>query len=116
MPKIKKTKKNNLIRLIEYSFILIILFLTAINLNVSSKESKVLGTKIEDINLTNEKISYLESVIDENPLYLNGYLELIKLNIQESNFNKAKKYFNIAKSINPNSQIIKSFGKTLNIK
>jgi len=94
MPKIKKTKNNNLIRLIEYSFILIILFLTAINLNVSSKESKVL----------------------ENPLYLNGYLELIKLNIQESNFNKAKKYFNIAKSINPNSQIIKSFGKTLNIK
>ncbi|MBU0998002.1 hypothetical protein KJ570_00445 [Patescibacteria group bacterium] len=116
MPKINKTKNNNLIRLIEYFFILVILFLTAINLNVSSKESKVLGAEIEDINLTNEKISYLENLINENPLYFNGYLELITLNIQESDFDKATEYFNIAKSINPNSQIIKSFGKTLNIK
>jgi len=116
MPKIKETKKNNLIRLIEYSFILIIIFLTAINLNISSKEKKVLGAKIEDVNLTNEKISYLENVIAENPLYFNGYLELITLNIQESDFNKAREYFNIAKSINPNSQIIKSLGKTLNTK
>jgi len=116
MPKINKTKKNNLIRLVEYSFIFIILFLTAINLNVSSKEEKVLGAKIEDINLTEEKISYLENVINENPAYFNGYLELITLNIQKEDSNKALKYFNFAKSINPNSQIIKSFGKTLNIK
>ncbi|MFH1971475.1 MAG: hypothetical protein ABIJ05_03790 [Patescibacteria group bacterium] len=106
------TKNNSSIRLIEYFFILVILFLTAINLNISSKEDKVLGTTIENINLTKEKISFLENMVKENPLYFDAYLELINLNLEESNIGEAKKYFEIARSINPNTQILKTFGET----
>ena len=115
MPKNNKTKNNNLIRLIEYFSIIVILFLTAVNLNNYSKDQEVLGARIENFDLTSEKISFLESIIDKNPLYFDAYIELIKLNTEELNTKEAIKYFEIAQKINPNSQIIKSFKEILNI-
>ena len=111
MPK----NKRNTIRLIEYTSILIVLFLTIFNLISFSKKVQVLGTTTEDIPSVSEKISYFEGIIKENPLYLDAYYELVQLNIEESNFNKATEYFKIAQTINPNSQIIKSLGNNLNI-
>lgn len=115
MPKNNKSRKNYLIRLIEYSFIIFILFLTAINLGDYSNKEKVLGAKIENVDLTSEKISFLKSITDKNPLYFDAYIEIIRLNIEELNTKEAIKYFEIAQKINPNSQIIKSFKETLNI-
>ncbi len=111
MPK----SKRNIIRLTEYTSILIVLFLTIFNLISFSKKVQVLGATTEDIPSASEKISYFEGIIMENPLYLDAYYELVQLNIEESNFNKATEYFKIAQAINPNSQIIKSLENNLNI-
>ena len=115
MPKNIKSKSSHLIKLIECLFIVIILFLTAINLNNHSKQKEVLGANIEYVDLTTEKINFLINVTDDNPLYFDGYIELIKLNIEQSNTKEAIKYYTIAQKINPNSQIIKSFKEVLNI-
>lgn len=115
MPKYIKTKKSYLIKIIEYFLIIIILFLTAINLNSHSKQKEVLGANIENVDSTKEKIDFLKSITDKNPLYFDAYIELIKLNIEDLNTNEAIKYYTIAQKINPNSQIIKSYKEVLNI-
>lgn len=114
MPKNNKLKKNNLIRLIEYFSIIIIVVLTVINLSNLSKDKEVLGASIDNVDLTNEKITYLNTVTDNSPLYFDAYIELAKLNIEKLNTNEAIKCLEIAEKINPNSQIVKSFRETLN--
>jgi hypothetical protein len=115
MPKNNKSKKNYLISLIECFFIIVVLFLTAFNLQNYSKQEKVLGAKIENVDLTEDKINFLKSTTEKNPLYFDAYIELIKLNIEESNTKDVTKYLEIAQKINPNSQAIKSIKETLNI-
>jgi len=113
MPKNKKNTSKYLIRFIEFFFILLILFFTSINLYEFPINNDVLGTSTINTNTTEEKIVYLENIVQNNPLYFDAYTELIRLNIEKNDFENANKYLNTLKTINPNSRTIRILEKEL---
>ena len=102
--------KKYQIKLLEYLFVILFLSLTFFNLNNYFSKKEVLGVSTEnEVNI--KKIEYLDKLVQNNPSYLDGYLELVNLEISDSNYLKANEYLESAKSINPNSQELKIIEK-----
>ncbi|OGM09797.1 hypothetical protein A2W13_01285 [Candidatus Woesebacteria bacterium RBG_16_36_11] len=95
----------------EFPFILISLFLvflltiSYLNLKVyfeGNKETKVLSAEYEKPSEEEFWVNYLES----NPNYFPGLIELAKIQIANSKYDRALQTLLKAKSIDPNSDII----------
>jgi len=120
MPKSAKKKKNKVSYkqyFVHYLFcllVILLLVLTGVNIDKFLSNQKVLGTKIDTTTIQNEK-SYWQKIVSDNPTYLDGYLELAKVEVQLGNTQEAQNYINQALQINPNSQRIPEIKKLLNI-
>jgi hypothetical protein len=65
-----KNKKQ----VIKFAVVIIILFISAINLNFIFETKKVLG--IQTVEPENNNISYWKEFIKSNPNYLPGYIQI----------------------------------------
>lgn len=93
---------------IHYAYCLAIIFLltlTSININKFLNTKKVLGASVNVTPLQNEK-SYWQNLVDENPTYVDGYLQLAKVDVELGNVNEATTFINKALSLDPNSSKI----------
>lgn len=111
----KKDSKtdSNFLFLITLLITAIILFLSFVNFfstKGESSEKSVLAAKTE--NLTEAKI-YWEEFLQENPNYLDGWLELSKIYSQIGYVNGAIGALETAKLIDPNSKKIVATKKLL---
>lgn len=113
MPKLKKNIEKNLILLLECFFLIFLLFLTAFNLNSALPERKVLGISTQELNTSDQEKDYLNQIILENPTYFDALIEVTKLELIEGNIKKAEKYYNLAKTINPNSKELRQISGEL---
>lgn len=84
-----------------------LLIITSININKFINNQKVLGASIDVSPLQNEK-AYWQNIITKNPSYLDGYLELAKVDVELGNKLEAKSYIDKAEALNPNSTKVTS--------
>lgn len=87
----------------------LLLLLTIFNLYYYLKPQKVLGVSTlsaKETELASRK-AYWEDLLSQSPTYLDGWLELAKIELVEGDKVKATEYLNKARDINPNSEKIK---------
>ncbi len=123
-PKKPKFLKKSIIKKVNILFIFFIgggfiFVFSIINLlnYLARDEESVLGVRIEietKTSLEQGKI-FWENFLVENPSYLQGWLELAKIEVQLENFDAARSAFSKAKTINPNSELIKNAESVLGI-
>lgn len=123
-PKKPKFLKKSIIKKVNILFIFFIgggfiFVFSIINLlnYLARDEESVLGVRIESetkTSLEQGKI-FWENFLVENPSYLQGWLELAKIEVQLENFEAARSAFSKAKTINPNSELIKNAESVLGI-
>lgn len=116
MPKVAK-KKNFKPYFLHYTYCLLtilLLILISININKAIATQKVLGASINASPLQNEK-SYWEKMVSDNPTYIDGYLELAKVDVELGNTSEATSYIEKALSLDPNSSKITSVQKALGL-
>lgn len=85
-----------------------ILFLSAVNLNLYTKndppKSNVLGVNIQ----RDEEIGYWKDLLSENPDYLPGWVELAKLEKEKGDIEGFEITVDNVKAIDPNSEFLDS--------
>ena len=96
--------KENVKYLLTISFALTVFTLITFNLQNISGAKRVLGAStIASQNLEEEKI-FWENFLEENPNYLDGWIELAVLEEEQGNGEKASGYYLRAKELDPNSE------------
>lgn len=120
MPKSAKKKKNKVNYkeyFIHYFFcllVILLLVLTGVNIDKFLNNQKVLGTSVDTTSIQEEKL-YWQKIVSDNPTYIDGYLELAKVEVQLGNIQEAQNFINQALQINPNSQRIPEVKKQLGL-
>ena len=114
---LKKDSKSDsrFLFLITLLITVIILLLSFVNFffrNEELSEKTVLAVKTED--LTQSKV-YWENFLEENPTYLDGWLEIAKIYSEIGYISGAIYALDTAKKINPNSEKIVKTKKLLGI-
>lgn len=107
----KKQPKNIFLSILYACVFITIISLSLFNLALysSSPTKGVLGLKIEldtKSALLQQEI-FWKKILEENPTYFPGWIELAKVEIQLENLEAAKEALFEAKNINPNSEILK---------
>lgn len=101
---------SKLAREIKFLFsilgIITILLLTGANIQSLTSSKKVLGTNTDTTPLIKQKV-YWEGIVAKNPTYRDGYLELALINQTLGDKDASLKFYEKAKSIDPNSDKIK---------
>jgi tetratricopeptide (TPR) repeat protein len=113
----KVNKVNRAKYFLHYTYCLatiLLLTLISININKAITRQKVLGTSINASPLQNEK-SYWQKMVSDNPTYIDGYLELAKVDVELGNINEARSYIEKALSLDPNSPKITEVQKALGL-
>lgn len=84
---------------------------------LSSSNNDVLGIKVEIDTKTSllHELKFWKSFLNENPSYLQGWLELAKVEIQLENLDSARSALYEAKAISPNSKLVKDVEKELGL-
>ncbi len=110
----KKTKKTTKKKGWPYfsllGFIILILILSLFNLIIyfSSTPKQILGLRME-VN-TNSVLEtqkeFWNKLLSKNPTYVDGWMELAKIEVQLENIDNAKKAIDRAKKIEPNSKSV----------
>ena len=101
----QKEKFNYKTIFIHYFYclaIIALLTLTSINLNKFIQNQKVLGASVDVTSLQNEK-AYWQKLVSDNPTFVDGYLQIAKVDVELGNQNEARNYLQKAKDLNPNS-------------
>ncbi len=75
------------------------------NINKFISTRKVLGATVDNEKILDEKTYWLE-VVKDNPTYIDGYLELAKVDVELDLREEAKSYIQMAYSLQPNSEKI----------
>lgn len=92
---------------VNFLFAVSILFsvLTLITFNVQtiSISKRVLGAQTVAVRAAEKERGFWLNFLDENPTYLEGWVELAVLEYNEGNMEAADEYYLKAKSIDPNS-------------
>lgn len=111
----KEKKRYHLSRsgsnyLLVYCCVIIILALSIFNvfLYLAIPTNSILGHKTEvnpENNLTSEKTFWI-NFLEKNPGYFQGWIELTKINLKLDNLDEARRTFQKAREINPNSEVI----------
>lgn len=119
MTQLKKFAKNfadlktQKIALICLLFSIVLLFIFNLSLFFLSQPRTLIATSfVQKKPIEKED---LVSFIQKNPSYIPGWLELAKILYEENDFEKAKFYFEKAKSINPNSEEVYKVQKEINL-
>lgn len=101
------------------SGIIVILILSIFNLFLysSSYSNNVLGarTGVDFNNLLIQEKNFWEKIVSENPTYLDGWLELAKINYKLGDMGYAQGALNTARAIDPNSDKIENLEKELGL-
>lgn len=121
MPKKSKSKskqrkislKNEVMYLCSCCAVLVIALLATANMNQFIKTKNVLGagSKIVDESpqmLLHQK-EYWNDFLATHPSYLDGWIELTRIYLEEGNTVKARESFNKAYEISPNSRKIEPY-------
>ncbi len=82
---------------------LIVLLLTISNINNLFNNRKVLGVSIDTSSVLEQK-KYYQSLVDENPTYIDGYVELSKISSFMGDKQSQLNYLKEAYILNPNNQ------------
>ncbi len=104
----QKAKVSYLKNFLHYIYcltIIALLILTSINIESFISKQKVLGATIDTTPLQNEK-SYWQNMIATNPSYIDGYLEVAKVDVELGNKIEAQSFINKALILDPNSSKI----------
>lgn len=110
MPKqpAKANKKKSLFKN-EFAYLFIVLgtiiifFLTTFNIDRYLERRKVLGSATV-ISISRNEIAFWEIFLYENENYIEGWLELAKLKINEGDISGARQALVKVEKINPNSE------------
>lgn len=86
--------------------VLIVLLLTISNINSIFGERKVLGVSVDTTTIQEQK-AYYQNIIDENPTYVDGYLELSKISAFLGDRASQREYLEKAYLISPNNEEVK---------
>ena len=119
MPKKRKKKRsaktpNQKSILVVICLIIIILSLTVFNisyLHSIKSENKVLGVQIDAY----KEIEDWTNFMNTHPNYLEGWIELTKIEYNLGDFNSAKQYISKARLIDPNSEDVKTLEDQLRL-
>ena len=102
----QKTKKVNSKELTLHYFyclsIILLLILTSVNINKFLSQQQVLGTQIDTTDIQNEKL-YWKKMTQDNPTYIDGYLQLAKVAVELQDRTLAQTYITKALTLDPNS-------------
>jgi cytochrome c-type biogenesis protein CcmH/NrfG len=100
----KKTPfKNEFSYLLVALGVIILFLLTTFNLNHYLKRQEVLGSTTV-VSGSHNEIAFWEDFLNENENYIEGWLELAKLKIDEGDINGARQALIEVEKINPNSE------------
>lgn len=125
MPKPAKTKKSKPKKakpsfkpyFIHYFYclaVIALLLLTSLNINKFLINQKVLGASVDNTPLLDEK-AYWQKIVSDNPSYVDGYLQLAKIEVELGNKIEAQTFINKALSLDPNSSKIPKVISALNL-
>lgn len=99
--------KSEILYVCSCCAVVVLMVLTTLNLKTFTGQNTVLGTSQafseEKLYKLNEKKAYWQSFTAVNPDYLDGWIELIRINMELGNKNQASEMFNKARIIDPNS-------------
>jgi cytochrome c-type biogenesis protein CcmH/NrfG len=119
----RANKKTNLRK--EFYFLcaccatVLILLITSFNINQIISPKNILGSKTqvksEELKALDTEILNWETFLEENPTYFEGWIRLTELKLQKGDINGAKKSYQKAFAISPNSPQVKSLGESLEI-
>lgn len=101
----KKVKINVKALLLHYFYcvaVIVLLTIAGANLNNYLSSQKVLAASIDVSPLQEEKI-FWQTVVTQTPSYIDGYLQLAKVEVELGNKNEALTYLQQALSLDPNS-------------
>ncbi len=78
MPKTAQNRKENYTELLLYFFLLLILFLTALNIDSYLKENKVLGASTQNTQNIQQQYrhKFWNDFLSKNPDYIPGWVEI----------------------------------------
>jgi cytochrome c-type biogenesis protein CcmH/NrfG len=115
--KLTKDQKNTLKLFCISCAVFVLLFISFFNIKTLLSPKKVLGTqteaKIEELKNLRTEEKYWEDFLVKNPTYLDGWIELTRIEIEIGNNTKAKEVLAKAREIDPNSPKIIGLGKLL---
>ena len=111
MPSQKESKKGRVSGASLLTFCLIsILILT---FSIFNLKTFFLPKKVtQDINIYFDQEKFWISVVGRYPDYIDGWLELAKINLKLNDLDEARKAFEKALAINPNSEKIAELGRS----
>lgn len=101
----KISYKNYFLHYLSCLAVVFILTLTTLNINKFLNDRKVLGVAVDNEKILTEK-EYWLGVVKDNPTYIDGYLELAKVDVELNLNEEAKNYIQKAYSLQPNSEKI----------
>jgi cytochrome c-type biogenesis protein CcmH/NrfG len=109
----KSSLKSEIVYICSCCAVIVIALLASVNLNQFIKTKDVLGagSKIADESpqmLTNQK-KYWNDFLTIHPTYLDGWIELTRIYLEEGNPVKARESFDRAFEISPNSRKIEPY-------
>jgi cytochrome c-type biogenesis protein CcmH/NrfG len=103
----KLSLKSEVLYLCSCCAVVVVALLATANMNSYIKTNNVLGagSKIPDETpqmLINQK-EYWNGFLNEHPTYVDGWIELTRINLEQGNYEKAKEAYQKALFISPNS-------------
>lgn len=112
--KSKFNYKNSFLHYLYCLAIIILLLVAGLNIDKFFSNQKVLGEKTDITPLLDEK-AYWQDLVDKNPTYIDGYLQLAKVDIEAGNRNEALEFIKTALQLDPNSTKIPQVQKELGL-
>lgn len=90
--------------LFAVSLLFSVLTLITFNVQTISVSKRVLGAQTVAVRAAEKEREFWFNFLNENPTYLEGWVELAVLEYDEGNVEAAEEYYLKAKSIDPNSE------------
>ena len=97
-----RQRKNDLLFFLSCCGASLILFLAVTNISTFFLPKKVYN----DLEVYQEQKNFWQEVVSKHPNYLDGWLELANINLVLDDSEEARKAFEKAREINPNSEKI----------
>lgn len=95
--------KENARFLFAVSFLFSVMTLITFNVQTISVSKKVLGARTVAVRTVEKEKEFWLKFLNENPTYLEGWVQLAVIEYEEGNLEKANEYYLKAKVIDPNS-------------